>query len=272
MNYLIDGHNLIGKMPDIQLSDPDDEAKLVLRLLNWAAVGKNRRIIVVFDKGMPGQNWTNFNSPILRAVFTLGGQTADDWLIKFMYDHVQNPKEYRLITSDRAIIKHADNRRIPFMRSEDFVVEVEQERQSFSEPTKPQDRPQKEILRGHEVDAWLQFFGGEPDIELKPYQRRKVELAVSTQSDAEPQDAGDVPREDGLLTPNEVAEWLDMFGGERVVMRVQEPSSAAKVSPTAGKGETKVIEVKPKKAPESSDDSPLTDEDTELWQSLFGDE
>ncbi len=32
MHYLIDGHNLIAQISDISLDDPDDEAKLVLRL------------------------------------------------------------------------------------------------------------------------------------------------------------------------------------------------------------------------------------------------
>jgi len=32
MPYLIDGHNLIAQMPGFSLSDPDDEARLVLRL------------------------------------------------------------------------------------------------------------------------------------------------------------------------------------------------------------------------------------------------
>ncbi|HFC11885.1 MAG TPA: hypothetical protein ENJ56_03500, partial [Anaerolineae bacterium] len=89
MNYLIDGHNLIGKIADIQLSDPDDEAKLLLRLINWAAVGKNRRVIVVFDGGVPGVQWANFKSERVRPIFVPKGKTADAWLIKFMRDEVK---------------------------------------------------------------------------------------------------------------------------------------------------------------------------------------
>jgi S-adenosylhomocysteine hydrolase len=32
MPYMIDGHNLIGKLPDISLDDPNDEALLVQKL------------------------------------------------------------------------------------------------------------------------------------------------------------------------------------------------------------------------------------------------
>ena len=37
MPYLIDGHNLIAKLPDIDIADPNDEAKLVTRLRGFAA-------------------------------------------------------------------------------------------------------------------------------------------------------------------------------------------------------------------------------------------
>ena len=37
MPLLIDGHNLIGHLPDLSLSDPRDEVKLVARLQAYAA-------------------------------------------------------------------------------------------------------------------------------------------------------------------------------------------------------------------------------------------
>ena len=53
MPLLIDGHNLIGRLPDLRLDDPQDEAKLVARLRVYhARTGK--RVTVVFDRGLPG--------------------------------------------------------------------------------------------------------------------------------------------------------------------------------------------------------------------------
>ena len=37
MPFLIDGHNLIGRMPGISLDDPDDEARLVAQLRAFCA-------------------------------------------------------------------------------------------------------------------------------------------------------------------------------------------------------------------------------------------
>ncbi len=47
MPLLIDGHNLIGRLPDLRLDDPDDEAKLVARLRTYCARTR-KRITAVF--------------------------------------------------------------------------------------------------------------------------------------------------------------------------------------------------------------------------------
>ncbi len=52
MILLIDGHNLIGAMPDIELADPDDEWQLVLRVRTYCAA-KRVTATIVFDSG-PG--------------------------------------------------------------------------------------------------------------------------------------------------------------------------------------------------------------------------
>ena len=41
MPFLIDGHNVIAVLSDIDLADPDDEAKLVVKLRAWS--GRERR-------------------------------------------------------------------------------------------------------------------------------------------------------------------------------------------------------------------------------------
>ena len=53
MPFLIDGHNVIAALPDIELEDPHDEAKLVFKLRAWTG-RERRKAIVVFDGGVPG--------------------------------------------------------------------------------------------------------------------------------------------------------------------------------------------------------------------------
>ncbi len=54
MPLLIDGHNLIGHSPDLSLSDPNDEAKLIARLRRYVA-RTDRQVTVVFDTNPTGR-------------------------------------------------------------------------------------------------------------------------------------------------------------------------------------------------------------------------
>ncbi|MGD9375749.1 MAG: NYN domain-containing protein, partial [Anaerolineae bacterium] len=48
MPILIDGHNLVGKLPVLSLQDPDDEQKLIELLRSYQA-RTGKEVIVVFD-------------------------------------------------------------------------------------------------------------------------------------------------------------------------------------------------------------------------------
>lgn len=279
MNYLIDGHNLIGKIDDIQLSDPDDEAKLVLRLVNWAAVGANRRVIVVFDGGTPGNNWAGFKSERVKAVFVPQGQTADAWLIRFMREQVQNVKEFHLVSSDRAILKQAENRRIVASTSEAFAAELAAERAHYSQLGQERvEAPKKPLLREHEVDAWLQLFGGEPEIKLRPYQPHRNapapepgDAAPPAATPAEAATPASGHADDPYLTTDEVAAWLDLFGGEPNIVYVRHASSRAKRQVDRQTPTVRAVPRKrPPQTPPAKPDSPLSQDDIDLWHMLFG--
>lgn len=269
MNYLIDGHNLIGKLPDIDLSDPDDEAKLVLKLINWSAVGDNRRVIVVFDGGVPGPQWVRFRSEQIKTVFVPRGQSADSWLIKFMKREVRDPRRFMVVTSDHAIIKVARQIGIKQVSSDQFADDMLDEMArllqgdtvddpvSAEPPLKPIPRDDPKRLSPEEVDAWLDLFGGEQHVELKPYRRRLEPPPPPPPSETEPPPPTDP--DDLLLTPDEVSEWLALFGGEPEIKRSDKGDSAEKSAT---------------KRPASSDpkrDPRLSQDDIDLWQSLFGD-
>lgn len=262
MNYLIDGHNLIGKLPDLSLSDPDDEAKLVLKLLNWSGTTGNR-IIVVFDGGTIGTNWSRFHSERVKVVFVPQGKSADDWLIRFMRDQVgKNVAEYHLVSSDGRILKQAENRRIPFSKAEKFADLLSAENAKYSAPPAPA-QPLKPLLENHQIEAWLELFGGERSIPLQPYQPppqppAKAAPARSAKQSAEPQGGG--------LSPQEVAEWLTLFGGEPQLIQYEAPSLEAKKSPQT----RQIRKINRQAMPPVSKESPLSQDDVELWHALFG--
>lgn len=164
MHYLIDGHNLIGRMPDIGLADPHDEVELVLRLRSWSARSRKRRVTVVFDHGLPGGVDKALSTGKVRVVFAPSGNSADSILIERIRS-VRNPGELTVITSDARILNVADKRRVPAIRSEDFVSSMrkgEQTTAGASEEVDPSIVEDRE-LSDAELAMWLDLFGDSDD-------------------------------------------------------------------------------------------------------------
>jgi predicted RNA-binding protein with PIN domain len=122
MPTLIDGHNLIGKLPDIDLADPDDEAKLVLKLRTYCARTR-RRVTVVFDHGLPGGKSHELSGGGVDVRFASTTRTADG-ILRERIRKSKNPRGITVVTSDRRIITDAEARGARVVRSEDFADQL----------------------------------------------------------------------------------------------------------------------------------------------------
>lgn len=224
MHYLIDGHNLIAQMDEIDLSDPDDEAQLILRLRQWIAAGRKRRVTVYFDGGLPGGEARNLSGTRLRVLFASSGGDADSMLIKKIRG-VQNPPEYTLVTNDREIINVASRRKMPHTPADEFAREMAMEAAERAEP-EPAPQAEEPALSEAEVAEWLEMFGPEPEVPRRsgrPSRSRKKEreeggaqgssVRKKGRGRQEPVRPADELKDSGaVLSEAEVAAWLDEFG------------------------------------------------------------
>lgn len=229
MHYLIDGHNLIAKLPDLSLDDPDDEAKLVLRLKSWAAASRKRRVTVIFDGGLPGGESKNLSGGGVTAVFATAGKTADSLLITRV-NQPKNPSEYTLVSSDRQIVSAARFRRMPHLSSEEFAamlgpgpavlqspnlpapVPVPAPEPPPPPPPDPRENPK---LSQGELAEWLDLFGPEPVIPPKPPPPPPPpKTAEKPAPPPKPIPLTKAKRSNRKLSPDEVDEWMKLFGAE----------------------------------------------------------
>ena len=162
MHYLIDGHNLIGRMPDIDLEDPDDEVELVLRLRSWSARSRGRQVTVVFDRGLPGGKDKGLSTSKVQVIFASGGKSADSILIKRI-QRLKNPRETTLVTSDSHILRVAAGRRMPVLKAEEFVLKLSTSSAAPDTKKSAQQGVSQEFesdlkLSEEEVDMWLDLF------------------------------------------------------------------------------------------------------------------
>lgn len=156
MPVLIDGHNLIGQLPEISLADPDDEAKLVMLLRRYATKKRGRRVVVIFDGGVYGHP-LNLNGYGVETHFARSPSDADHELIRRIRA-VRRGEEWLVVSSDRAVAGEARARNIPVLSSQEFARRLhalDQPRASLSE--KRNDRP----LSKAEVQEWMRVFGVE---------------------------------------------------------------------------------------------------------------
>ncbi|MEZ4517857.1 MAG: NYN domain-containing protein [Chloroflexota bacterium] len=202
MQFLIDGHNLIARLPDISLADPDDEAKLVARLKSWTAANSKRKVTVIFDAGLPGGPITCSPTTRSRLFFAPTGTTADTLIIKRIIK-VWDVGGYTVVTSDQAIINAARKHKVQVTRSEEFVTILAEERCSPSgTPATPEAGDPR--LSPNEPAEWLEPFGPEPEspppAPKPPKRNRKRRRKPNTSEDQK--------------QAEEIAEWMRLFGYE----------------------------------------------------------
>jgi hypothetical protein len=95
----------------------------------------------------------------VKVIFAPAGRSADSLLLSRI-ENVRNPGEYTLVSSDRRIIRLAESRRMPLLRSEDFAIRMsqEQEQRMGNSITESVDDPH---MNAGEVEMWLDIFTGE---------------------------------------------------------------------------------------------------------------
>jgi len=147
---LIDGHNLIGRLPDVSLADPDDEARLVSRLQGYAG-RTGKRVTVVFDRGLPGGCSQALSSGSVEVVFAPTGRNADGVLIERIR-RARNPRGLLVVTSDHEVMAAARRRGARVIHAEAFVRELE------PSPLSPGGRKEDVHLSPDELEVWLELF------------------------------------------------------------------------------------------------------------------
>lgn len=212
MQYLIDGHNLIGQLPDIDLNDPNDEVKLVLKLRGWASVRRQRKVVLYFDGGLPGGHERNISTSDVQVIFATQGKTADRLIIRHIH-RVKNPEEYILVTSDQQIIKAAQARKMKFWRSQKFVKQMQQE-QTKRQAAPPQDEELETAvdptISAAEVAEYLEMFGPVP--ELPPKKTVSKQTPAAQKAKKKKPSADELKSGADKIDADDLDAWLQLFG------------------------------------------------------------
>jgi len=147
MPYIIDGHNLIGKMPHLSLSQLDDETAL-LKILGAYFRRIRKKATIFFDQGSLLSEDT-FKSAYLHSQFIRPPSSADDAIIFSLRELRGNARNYTVITSDHWIADNARKIGATVISSEEFSKILDFE---------PANRTNTQKMGNEDVDYWLNIF------------------------------------------------------------------------------------------------------------------
>ncbi len=154
MPYLIDGHNLIGQLPDIDLKDPNDEALLVQKLSGFVARTK-QKCVVIFDHGMPGGK-SRMSTKGVEVIFAAHPGDADQMIINRI-ENIKNPQAWTVVSSDHRVQNKAKLRRVTVMKASDFATRLKRPKPA---PKPNFDEAHDIHLTEDELEEWMRIFEG----------------------------------------------------------------------------------------------------------------
>jgi len=156
MPYLIDGHNLIPKIPGMSLGEIDDEERLIRLLQDFSRL-ERKDVEVFFDKAPPGQQRARVFGKVI-ARFIRQGMTADDAIRARLKQLGNVARNWTVVSSDLEVQSSAKASRARVVSSQAFVRQL---LQSLGAEGKDRDDQPEAGLSDGEVDEWLDLFGGE---------------------------------------------------------------------------------------------------------------
>lgn len=151
MVILIDGHNLIPRIPGICLSDPDDENELIRVLQQYCRL-RRRKVEVFFDRAPVGRAGTKQVGHV-RAVFVQDGVTADEAIMFRLKDLGKRARNVQVVSSDRQVRQAARAAHAMVVTSEAFARELEKLVED-----EPEIDPRNRLLSDHELSEWEDIF------------------------------------------------------------------------------------------------------------------
>lgn len=153
MPYLIDGHNLIPKIPNLSLESLDDEIDLVIMLQEFCQ-RRQKQVEVFFDNAPPGQPRTrNFGNVIAR--FVASPLSADQAIHSKLIRLGASARNWTVVSSDHAVQSYGRAAKAAIITSEAFARQLIT---TLNNPSAKEINLKAAPLSESEIDEWMDIF------------------------------------------------------------------------------------------------------------------
>ncbi len=150
---VIDGHNLIPKIPGFSLSDLDDEEKLVNLLQAYARARRLKKIELFFDGAPPGHAGAR-SFGVIQAHFVQQGKPADEAIRQYLASLGRAARNVTVVSSDHWVQRSALELHAQVLSAEDFSQQL----QDLPAKAPPNAAPHAEDSAGA-LSEWYDVFG-----------------------------------------------------------------------------------------------------------------
>lgn len=164
MAYIVDGHNLIPKIPGLSLRALDDEMQLIELLQEFCRM-RRKKVELFFDNAPPGQAQARSYGWV-TARFIRQGSIADLAIRRRLEALGPAARNWTVVSSDQAVQASARRSGAAVLSSAEFARQVQQvllEAGSGQADRTAGAKSTDAALKPEEVEAWLQLFQGRPD-------------------------------------------------------------------------------------------------------------
>lgn len=152
MILVIDGHNLIPKIPGLRLNDPDDEPKLIEFVQQYCRL-KRTSAELFFDGALPGFS-SKSKAGLVHVHYIRKGNAADESIIDFLGQKGKLAHNYTVVSSDHHVQNQSRSLGAVVLASEQFARDLVNALSQSEKSSSGDERP----ISSAEVDAWLAFF------------------------------------------------------------------------------------------------------------------
>lgn len=160
---IIDGHNLIPKIPGMHLSDLDDEMRLVEMLQEYARIRRRGPVECFFDKAPAGQTRVKKMGSV-KVQFARIGKSADEDIEARLEQLGKEARNYLVVSADQRVRRAARGAGAKDLSSEEFAKDLVATLTEKNEASKKVVKPLgEEKLPADEVNMWMEMFRNRKD-------------------------------------------------------------------------------------------------------------
>jgi len=149
---IIDGHNLIPKIPNLHLKDLEDETNLIGLIQEYCRL--SRKQADLFFDGAPETQAKSRKTGLVNVHFIRASSTADDAIIQMVRALGKDKSQWMVVSSDHHVRNECLAAGCEVMSSEAFAHEISKTLGSDNAIQQKREKP----LSANEVEEWLNLF------------------------------------------------------------------------------------------------------------------